>query len=45
MVRSAQPSGIAAQASAAVEWRATDQAALDRQEAALAGLTASPACG
>jgi acetylornithine deacetylase/succinyl-diaminopimelate desuccinylase-like protein len=33
---------IAGQASAAVEWRATDQAALDRQEAALAGLTVSP---
>ena len=29
---------IAARASATVEWRATDQAALDRQEAALAGL-------
>jgi hypothetical protein len=29
---------IAARASAAVEWRATDQAALDRQEAALAEL-------
>jgi tripeptide aminopeptidase len=33
---------IAARASAAVEWRATDQAALDRQEAALADLTVSP---
>jgi acetylornithine deacetylase/succinyl-diaminopimelate desuccinylase-like protein len=33
---------IAAQASAAVEWRATDQATLDRQEAALADLTVSP---
>ena len=33
---------IAAQASATVEWRATDQAALDRQEAALAGLEVSP---
>jgi tripeptide aminopeptidase len=33
---------IAARASAAVEWRATDQGALDRQEAALAGLTVSP---
>jgi tripeptide aminopeptidase len=33
---------IAAQASAAVEWRATDQAALDRQEAALADLAVSP---
>jgi tripeptide aminopeptidase len=30
---------IAARASATVEWRATDQAALDRQEAALAELT------
>src|SRR5690349_11050872 len=40
-------SAIAARASATVEWRATDQAALDRQEAALAELTAevSPACG
>jgi acetylornithine deacetylase/succinyl-diaminopimelate desuccinylase-like protein len=33
---------IAARASAAVEWRATDQGALDRQEAALADLTVSP---
>ena len=33
---------IAARASAAVEWRATDQAALDRQETALADLTVSP---
>jgi len=33
---------IAARASATVEWRATDQVALDRQEAALAGLTVSP---
>jgi acetylornithine deacetylase/succinyl-diaminopimelate desuccinylase-like protein len=33
---------IAAQASAAVEWRATDQGALDRQEAALADLAVSP---
>jgi len=33
---------IAGRASATVEWRATDQAALDRQEAALAELTASP---
>jgi len=30
---------IAARASATVEWRAADQAALDRQEAALAELT------
>ena len=33
---------IAAGASATVEWRSTDQAALDRQEAALADLEASP---
>ena len=33
---------IAAQASATVEWRATDQALLDRQEAAVAGLEGSP---
>jgi acetylornithine deacetylase/succinyl-diaminopimelate desuccinylase-like protein len=33
---------IAARASATVEWRATDQAALDRQEAALADLHVSP---
>jgi tripeptide aminopeptidase len=33
---------IATRASAAVEWRATDQAALDRQEAALASLPVSP---
>jgi len=33
---------IAARASATVEWRATDQAALDRQEAALANLEAAP---
>jgi tripeptide aminopeptidase len=33
---------IAAQASATVEWRVTDQAALDRQEAALAELAVSP---
>ncbi len=33
---------IAARASATVEWRATDQAALDRQEAALADLEAAP---
>jgi acetylornithine deacetylase/succinyl-diaminopimelate desuccinylase-like protein len=33
---------IAARAGATVEWRATDQAALDRQDAALAGLTVSP---
>jgi tripeptide aminopeptidase len=33
---------IAARASATVEWRATDQAALDRQEAALASLEVSP---
>jgi tripeptide aminopeptidase len=33
---------IAGQASAAVEWRGTGQAALDRQEAALADVTVSP---
>ncbi len=33
---------IAARASATVEWRATDQAALDRQEAALASLDVDP---
>ena len=33
---------IAARAAATVEWRATDEAALDRQEAALAGLEVSP---
>jgi len=33
---------IAARASATVEWRATAQAALDRQEAALADLEAAP---
>ena len=36
---------IAARASATVEWRATDQAALDRQEAALAGLGPAAAAG
>ena len=36
---------IAARASATVEWRATDQAALDRQEAALAGLGPAVAAG
>ena len=36
---------IAARASATVEWRATDQAALDRQEAALAGLGPAVAPG
>jgi acetylornithine deacetylase/succinyl-diaminopimelate desuccinylase-like protein len=36
---------IAARASATVEWRATDQAALDRQEAALAGLRPAVAAG
>lgn len=36
---------IAAEASATVEWRATDQAALDRQEAALAELTAEVSPG
>src|SRR5690348_52566 len=38
-------SAIAARASATVEWRATDQAALDRQEAALAELTAEVSPG
>ena len=33
---------IAARASATVEWRATDQAALDRQEAGLAELSVTP---
>jgi tripeptide aminopeptidase len=33
---------IAARASATVEWRATDQAELDRQETGLAGLEVSP---
>jgi acetylornithine deacetylase/succinyl-diaminopimelate desuccinylase-like protein len=33
---------IAARAAATVEWRSTDQAALDRQEAALASLTVDP---
>jgi acetylornithine deacetylase/succinyl-diaminopimelate desuccinylase-like protein len=36
---------IAARASATVEWRATDQAALDRQEAALAELAAEVSPG
>jgi acetylornithine deacetylase/succinyl-diaminopimelate desuccinylase-like protein len=36
---------IAARASATVEWRATDQAALDRQEAALAGPGPAVAAG
>jgi tripeptide aminopeptidase len=36
---------IAARASATVEWRATDQTALDRQEAALAGLGPAAAAG
>jgi tripeptide aminopeptidase len=33
---------IAARASATVEWRATDQAALDRQDALLSGIEVSP---
>lgn len=36
---------IAATASATIEWRATDQAALDRQESALAELAVGPGLG